>query len=202
MFHTNVIRAFKAMPEAPPAALSDQDRSWAAKVLVGTGHKISFTISPNLPAAVHATDPTTQSNATETTLPPITDPFTGASHVRLFGMRVFLIGVVPSQAALLNKKVFVVNLRIRTTGIYNDIDGNENVLTFSTQPMSRRFQYKIDKSGRINREAYDIDSVVENKDHVNPTPFAQWSVQIMNPDDLDLSGLTDVEFQWPGKAYS
>ena len=53
-----------------------------------------------------------------------------------------------------------------------------------------------------SREFIKMNSVVENKDHVNPTPFAQWSVQIMNPDDLDLSGLTDVEFQWPGKAYS
>lgn len=95
----------------------------------------------------------------------------------------------------------MVDLEIRTTGLYSNIDRNGKITTFSSRPLTRRFQYEIGDDGTINRTKYLIDSVLRNKDHINPTPFSQWSVVINNPGDLDLSGLKDIELEWPGSAY-
>lgn len=95
----------------------------------------------------------------------------------------------------------IVDLEIRTTGLYANIDRHGKITTFSSRPLFRQFQYEIDGNGNINRTKYLIDSILRNKDHINPTPFSQWSVVIKNPKDLDLSGLKDVELEWPGSAY-
>lgn len=198
-FHSAILQSLKTAVDTPPASLSEDNKVWAGKVLSEAQHRTTFTISP-LPISTDAL-PTDAGTVKASSVPTIMGPFKGAYHVRLFGLRVFLIGVVPSQAALSSRRALFVSLQIRTSGIYNDVDEKGNVLTFSTTPMSRKFQYRIDKDGNIDKD-YEVDSVVKNHDHINPTPFAQWSVQINNPEDLDLSGLKDVEFHWPGEAYS
>jgi hypothetical protein len=75
------------------------------------------------------------------------------------------------------------------------------ITTFSSQPLIRLFQYEIDSDGNINRTKYLIDSISRNKDHINPTPFTQWSVVVKTPRDLNLSESKDVELEWPGSAY-
>jgi len=44
------------------------------------------------------------------------------------------------------------------------------------------------------------DSIIESPDYVDPTPFAQWTIQLLNPEDFDLSGLTGLKLYWKGNA--
>lgn len=198
-FSAEILQALQTAATAPLVTLSAEDQAWAVNILSGTQHRTAFTISPlAIKTDAQAAD---AGSVKATVVPTIIGPFQDAHHVRLFGLRVFLIGVVPSQAALSSGKALFVSLQIRTSGIYNDVDEEGNVLTFSTTPMSRKFQYRIDTEGRIDHD-YEVDSAMKNREHINPTPFAQWSVQINNPEDLDLDRLKDVEFHWPGEAYS
>lgn len=120
-------------------------------------------------------------------------------------MRAFLSGVIPSTKALASRSPTFVSLQITTSGIYKDIDETGREYTFSTQPLSRTFQYGIDAEGNVQGKldgTFEMDSIQRNNDHINPTAFAQWGVRINNPEDLDLSGLTDVQLYWQGACYS
>lgn len=175
-------------------------------------YSVTFTIAPRTAASLGQTATTVADSgvtSTNTTLkaflPTVSGPFTQGYYFRVYGMRAFLTGVVPSKAALTSKLPTVVKLQITTSGIYSDVDADGNVLTFSTQPMSRTFQYGIDKDGNIAGKVdskFEIDSIQENKEHINPTAFTQWTIRIYNPEDLDLDKLTDVELYWRGAAYS
>jgi hypothetical protein len=43
--------------------------------------------------------------------------------------------------------------------------------------------------------------VVPEEDHCPPTPFTQWAVSLINSEDVDLSGLKYIVFDWVGTAY-
>ena len=176
-------------------------------------HSVTFTITPrtaatvesNLDTIADSSNPTLPSIPSKIFLPAISGPFVSGYYVRVYGMRAFLVGIIPSKTAIAKGEPTAVKLQISTSGLYSDVDAEGKVSTFSTQPISRGFQYLINKDGSIRGKVdgdFEIDSIQENKNHINPTAFTQWTVKITNPQDLHLDGLTDVEFYWRGVQYS
>jgi hypothetical protein len=86
----------------------------------------------------------------------------------------------------------IVSLKILTTGAYSDISGG-TVFNFTTLPLSRPFRY--------SPTYIQVDSISASENHMDPTPFTQWTIQLDNPDQYDLSGLTNVRLVWRGNAY-
>ena len=129
----------------------------------------------------------------------ISGPFTGGSHFRVEGMRAYLIGArVKTPAADGSGSV---TLTISTSGLYSDIQ-NGQVLSFAMAPLSRLFKYNMARgSNGDTGTSVLIDSFIANKDHVDPTPFSHWTLTIKQPEQLDLSSLTNVKLQWQGRAH-
>lgn len=145
--------------------------------------------------AVFTLTPTTASGASASA---ISGPFTDGSHFRVEGMRAYLIGArIKTPAADGSGSV---TLTISTSGLYSDIQ-NGQVLSFAMIPLSRQFKYRMEGGSNGNTgTSVLIDAFIANKDHVDPTPFTQWTLTIKQPEQLDLSSLTDVKLQWQGRA--
>ncbi|KAI9933615.1 hypothetical protein AWENTII_002316 [Aspergillus wentii] len=117
-------------------------------------------------------------------------PFTDGSHFRVSGLDVALIGVRPKVLGDL-----VVSLEISTSGTYADMqDGH--VYNFTTLPLHREFRYRVGTDGKKHVEVTAIDT---SNEYALPTPFTQWTIQVVNADDLDFSGLEEVRIDWHGK---
>lgn len=122
--------------------------------------------------------------------------FTGGSHFRVHGMEVMLLGVVPKPEAL-KDGVADVAIQISTSGVYSDIQ-DDKVYHFTTLPLQRRFEYTMTASGETDTVL--VKAIYPTKDHAEPTPFTQWTIEIKDPSGLDLTGLTGVELRWEGTA--
>lgn len=149
--------------------------------LQGKSHTASFTLIPE-------TDPA-GSAATASV-------FIDGSHFRLDGLETVLQGVVPRPEALKNG-VTQVDIQISTSGVYSDTQDGK-VFHFTSLPRSVRFSYDIDANG-VQGDTH-IHAIFPTEDHAEPTPFAQWTIKLLHPERLDLSGLTGVMLQWKGHA--
>lgn len=128
----------------------------------------------------------------------ISGPFTDGSRFRIQGMRVYLIGArVKTPTA---NGSGAITLMISTSGLYADILRG-SVSNFNMLPLSRPFKYNVAAGSDGDTDASVlIDSIIPSRDYVDPTPFAQWTITIKQPELLDLSNLSNVKFVWRGTA--
>ncbi|KAF3482829.1 uncharacterized protein GIQ15_02153 [Arthroderma uncinatum] len=125
-------------------------------------------------------------------------PFDDASHFRITGLHVFLVGAKPKVISM-GDNHSQYELRISTSGVYADIE-NDKIFQFTSPPLlNKPFDYSDAPGGRYHIER---DSIVESDEYSQPTPFTKWTITIKNPDSLDLTGLTDVRLEWSAKAYT
>lgn len=130
------------------------------------------------------------------TTPDMAGPFINANRFRVYGLEVILIGAKPKASALRHRKTIPVTIRISTSGVYADVKDGQ-VLTFTSVPLSREYAYKMDADGKKRGKAIS-KSIFKAKNHVDPTPFTQWTIHVMNGDDLEFESLKDVKFTWKG----
>lgn len=135
-------------------------------------------------------------------------PFTSpGSHFRVRGLRAYLLGVtspVQSPAAGAQPAVLQpISLTIATSGVYADVrDGR--VFGFTMLPLSRLFRY-TDSAGAWSDASRTIitDSFITSAQHVDPTPFTQWTITVRGfglAGGPDLARLEDVKLVWEGTA--
>ncbi|KAI1440047.1 hypothetical protein F5Y02DRAFT_432667 [Annulohypoxylon stygium] len=149
--------------------------------LQSDSHSASFTLAPTL-------DPKAQDS--------FASVFNDGSHFRLEGLETFLQGVVPRPDALKNG-VGRVDIDISTSGAYADIQGNK-IFHFTSLARQVRLSYEIAEDGRVLDTL--VHAIFPTQEHAEPTPFTQWTIELRNPEELDLSGLTGVELHWKGNA--
>ncbi|KAL2821455.1 hypothetical protein BDW59DRAFT_181214 [Aspergillus cavernicola] len=148
--------------------------------LKGETHSASFTLAPD--------DSGGQSG--------FASVFTDGAHFRLDGLETFLSGALPQEQAL-HDDIVQVDIQIFTSGVYADImDGK--LSHFTSIPRSVRLSYDLHKSG--HRGTTHVHATYPTKDHAEPTPFTQWTIKLLHPEKLDLSGLTRVDLEWAGHA--
>ncbi|KAB8234569.1 uncharacterized protein BDW43DRAFT_310231 [Aspergillus alliaceus] len=123
--------------------------------------------------------------------------FSEGSHYRLNGLDATLDGALPNSDSAHDGKVWL-KLQITTSGIYADIKEDGRVLYFRSLPQVRRCSYDLDMNG--NRLNTRDDPSFETKDHAEPTPFTQWKIKVLNPEDLNLEGLKGVKLLWEGRV--
>ncbi len=66
-------------------------------------------------------------------------------------------------------------------------------------PLDRLFGYLVASDGTEDSTPV-MDSIIKSQDYVDPTAFAQWTVTIRNPENIDLTGLTGLRLHWEGNA--
>ncbi|KAL6700747.1 hypothetical protein J3F84DRAFT_402729 [Trichoderma pleuroticola] len=120
--------------------------------------------------------------------------FFGGSHYRLSGLDPTLRGALPKKNAV-KDGVVIVHLQITTSGIYQDVQDGQ-VFRFASLPQSRQCSYELNENGERGRR-WD-NPVFETKYHAEPTPFTQWEIKLLNPEEVDLSGLVGVDLKWKG----
>ncbi|KAI0114104.1 hypothetical protein GGR51DRAFT_505498 [Nemania sp. FL0031] len=140
-------------------------------------HRASFTLSPS-------TDPARD--------PGFASIFTDGSHFRAAGLQAYLRGARPRPENLHNG-VYRVNLDISTSGLYADIQDGK-IFHFTRGPQSARVSYDMNASGEIGE--VHIDGSFGDEVHAYPTVFTQWTIQLLNGEELDLSQLTSVDLVW------
>ncbi|KAL1749163.1 hypothetical protein HDZ31DRAFT_28359 [Schizophyllum fasciatum] len=127
-------------------------------------------------------------------------PFVGGSGFRVSGMRVFLQGAVPKAEALSSDGSALVSLAIGTSGVYADVRQDGTVLGFTSMPLVRQFKYRVSAQGATVANGIEVDSIIPLGQHMDPPPFAQWSITVVGS-DIDLANLTDIQLEWQGAAY-
>ncbi|PNP49637.1 hypothetical protein THARTR1_09648 [Trichoderma harzianum] len=120
--------------------------------------------------------------------------FFGGSHYRLSGLDPTLRGALPKKNAVKDGMV-IVHLQITTSGIYQDIRDGQ-LFRFASLPQSRQCSYELDENGKRGR-TWD-NPIFETKYHAEPTPYTQWEIKLLNPEEVDLSGLVGVDLTWEG----
>ncbi|KAI5834573.1 hypothetical protein K523DRAFT_230246 [Schizophyllum commune Tattone D] len=153
-------------------------------------HTATFALAPN-------------SSSSPTSTPFISGPFTGGSGFRVFGMRVYVNGVVPKPEALSKDGTALIWVKIRTSGAYQDIRDDGQVFGFTSMVQERQFKYRVDKQGTAlpDDEGIEVDSIIPMGDHMDPPPFTQWSVAVQGPEQLDWTTLSGLTLEWKGEAY-
>ncbi|OTA07035.1 hypothetical protein A9Z42_0078310 [Trichoderma parareesei] len=122
--------------------------------------------------------------------------FYGGNHYRLSGLDPTLRGALPNPSASKGADgMVIVQLQITTSGIYQDVQRGE-ILRFASLPQTRRCSYELKADG-TRGETRD-DPIFETKYHAEPTPFTQWKIKLLNPEDVDLSRLVGVDLHWKG----
>lgn len=119
-------------------------------------------------------------------------PFVDMSRVRLNGVRIWLDGAVSKKPSA------IIKFRVETTGLYGDITSDGSYVVFATQPLKRSFRWKL--TGNTLGDII-MDSVIPEGVHIPPTPFAQWTISLQNPGDVDLTSLKSIRLEWIGTAY-
>lgn len=147
--------------------------------LKSSDHRASFTLSPELDADGNRS---------------FAAAFTKGFHYRLEGMEPTLRGALPQPESLEDGKV-VVNLQIGTSGLYQDVQ-DDQIFSFTSLRQVRNFSYELLASGKTG-EIRD-HAVFPTVNHAEPTPFTQWTIKLINPEDVDLSGLEVVDLYWQG----
>ncbi|KAE8371743.1 hypothetical protein BDV26DRAFT_275485 [Aspergillus bertholletiae] len=140
-------------------------------------HRASFTLAPS-------TDPANN--------PGFASIFTDGSHFRAAGLQAFLQGARPRPENVHNG-VYRVNLNLSTSGLYSDIQDGK-VFNFTRGPQAARVSYDINAGGEIGE--IHVDGSFGDEVHAYPTVFTQWTIQLLNGKELDLSRLTSVDLAW------
>ncbi|RWA03675.1 hypothetical protein EKO27_g11429 [Xylaria grammica] len=140
-------------------------------------HRASFTLAPS-------TDPARD--------PGFASIFTDGSHFRAAGLQAYLRGARPRPENLHNG-VYRVNLNISTSGLYADIQDGK-ISHFTRGPQSARVSYDMTASGEIGE--VHIDGSFGDEVRAYPTVFTQWTIQLLDGEELDLSQLTSVDLVW------
>ena len=122
--------------------------------------------------------------------------FVEGSHFRLEGLEAVLRGVVP-QPNVTQDGVVQVDLQILTSGAYADVQDGE-IFNFTSLPRSVRFSYNLTESG--DKGDTLIHASFPTEKYAEFTPFTQWTIKLLRPELLDLSGLTGVDLFWSGNA--
>ncbi|KAF7585361.1 hypothetical protein BBP40_011117 [Aspergillus hancockii] len=149
--------------------------------LQSESHSASFTLAPS-------TNPNNE--------PSFASVFTDGAHFRLDGLETFLRGVVPQPDAIVDG-VVQVDIQISTSGVYADIQDGK-VFNFTSITRSVRLSYDLTASGE--RGETHVHATFPTEEHSEPTPFTQWTIKLLHPEKLDLSGLTGVDLDWTGHA--
>lgn len=105
-----------------------------------------------------------------------------------------LCGALPQPERLEDGKV-VVDLQISTSGLYQDLQ-DDQIFSFTSLREVRNFSYELLASGETGK-IYD-HAVFPTVNHAEPTPFTQWTINLLNPENVDLSGLETVDLYWAG----
>ncbi|TRM63187.1 hypothetical protein BD626DRAFT_569227 [Schizophyllum amplum] len=134
-------------------------------------------------------------------LPFPSGPFTGGSCFRVFGMRVYLTGLVPKPQALSADNTALIWVTVRTSGVYTDIRRDDTVLGFTSMLQERQFKYRVDAQGQAIQGGIEVDSIIQMGQHMDPPPFTQWSIRVNHPELLDLQEMKSIELEWVGRAY-
>ncbi|KAK1237728.1 hypothetical protein MKX07_003564 [Trichoderma sp. CBMAI-0711] len=122
--------------------------------------------------------------------------FYEGNHYRLSGLDPTLRGALPNpDAAKGEDGMVIVHLQITTSGIYQDIQQGE-IFRFASLPQTRRCSYELKANGE--RGQTRDNPIFETKYHAEPTPFTQWKIKLLNPEDVDLSRLVSVDLLWKG----
>lgn len=111
-------------------------------------------------------------------------------------MRAFLLGAKPKSFEADNTAM--IQLKIKTSGIYQDVQNNQ-VYGFTMTPLDRLFGYRVARDGTVDPTPA-MDSIIKSQDYVDPTAFAQWTVTIKDPENIDLTALTGLRLYWEGNA--
>lgn len=149
--------------------------------LKGPSHRASFTLAPRI-------DPADGQD--------FASVFVDGSHFRLDGLETVLRGVLPQPDAI-QDGVVQVDIQISTSGVYSDVR-NGKVFHFTSVPRSVRFSYELTEDGQ--QGSTGIHATFPTEYHAEPTPFTQWTIQLLHPEVLDLTGLTGVDLMWKGHA--
>ncbi|KAE8148376.1 hypothetical protein BDV25DRAFT_141848 [Aspergillus avenaceus] len=150
--------------------------------LKGSDHSASFTLVPD-----------TDTTGENTTRESFASVFNDGYHYRLDGLRVQLRGAKSASEDTVTAK-----LQISTSGVYSDTTEDKELLNFTSIPQVKRFHYDLSATGEIGETR--VDSIFEAVNHTEPPPFAQWTIKVANPDELDLDGLTGIDLHWEGRA--
>ncbi|KAL1699369.1 hypothetical protein EV121DRAFT_216345 [Schizophyllum commune] len=152
-------------------------------------------------AATFALAPDIAKSSTST--PYISGPFTGGNGFRVFGMRVYVNGIVPKPEALSKDKTALIWVKVRTSGAYQDIRADGEVFGFTSMVQERQFKYRVDAQGvpLPDEDGIEVDSIIPSRDHTDPPPFTQWSVAVQEPEKLDWTTLSGLTLEWKGEAY-
>ena len=118
--------------------------------------------------------------------------FTEGYHYRLNGLDPTLRGIKPKRSGA------IVKLQITTSGIYADIQRGK-IFWFSSLQQIKRCTYELDMDGKRG-ETRDDPISPDSEDHVEPTPFTQWKIKILNPEDLILDNLEGVDLRFVGSV--
>lgn len=149
--------------------------------LQSESHGASFTLAPS-------TSPSDN--------PSFASKFIDGSHFRLDGLETFLRGAVPQPDAIVDG-VVQVDIQISTSGFYADIQEGK-VFNFVSVPRSVRLSYDLTASGEQGET--HVHATFPTEEHAEPTPFTQWTIKLLHPEKLDLSGLIGVDLAWNGHA--
>ncbi|KAL4745722.1 hypothetical protein BDW72DRAFT_207976 [Aspergillus terricola var. indicus] len=165
----------------------------------------SLVIVARLQSSTHTTSFTLAPSSDPTTTPNFSSVFIGGGHFRLNGLETFLVGAAPQPEAL-QHGVVQVNIQISTYGTYADIKEEivngvqvARVFDFVSQPRSVRFSYDLREDGMEGKTR--IHAIFPTEYHAEPTPFTQWTIQLLHPERLDLSGLVGIRLEWDGRAH-
>ncbi|PYH28588.1 uncharacterized protein BO87DRAFT_431369 [Aspergillus neoniger CBS 115656] len=118
------------------------------------------------------------------------------SHIHLEGLEAFLQGVIPRAEATSNG-IAQANIDISTSGVYADIQDGQ-IFHFTSLPRQVRLIYEIDESGDIGDTL--VHAISPTTEHAEPTLFTQWTIQLLNPDDLAFTKLSRLQLHWKGSA--
>lgn len=137
-------------------------------------------------------------SASFTHQPDDTKPFDRGDHFRIIGLQVFLVGAIPKKPpAQKGNPAAQFQLAISTSGVSADRQGDQ-IFEFCGPPLKNQpFECSVEDGENVIIR----DSMYRKTDYASPTPYTQWTITIMNPDQIDLSGLTDVQLKWKAWYY-
>lgn len=181
MSSNDVSPAFSKLPAIyhsnPPIQLPSNYGLLIISDLQSETHSASFTLTPS---TGHDSEPSFASI------------FTDGSHFRAAGLIAYLRGARP-RSENLQDGVYRVNINLSTSGLYADIQDGR-IFHFTRGLQTARVSYDIDANGEIGE--VHTDGSFGDEVHAYPTVFTQWTIRLLDGDELDLSQLSGVDLAW------
>ncbi|RGB35927.1 hypothetical protein C1646_758783 [Rhizophagus diaphanus] len=113
--------------------------------------------------------------------------FNGYSRVRVNTIRCWLQGATTLDSD------DVVNIKIRTSGVYED-KSHKKIYKFASEPLERAFSYKVSNNQIM------LDGVIEKdfrRYYFQPTAFTQWTIEVNKESNggVNLSDLKSIRIE-------